>query len=130
MRTDLENLTKEFNGWRERVGRGRVPKQLKQKVIDLCRHHAAEELASALGLKTKTVQQWQRRATLTLKKSRIDPVDFVALSSPKSTQAKHCRETPTLTLELSNGIKLILKSGQTTTELLELTTDLAKRLSA
>lgn len=130
MHTDLKKLTEEFNGWRQRVGRGRVPKRLKQKVIDLCRHHAAEELARSFGLKKETVQQWQRGANLAQKKSRIDAVDFVALSSPKPRQTKEYQETGALTLELSNGIKLILKSGQISAELFELTADLARRLNA
>lgn len=130
MPTDLENLIEEFNCWRQRVGQGRIPNQLKQKVIELCQHYNADQLASCFGLKKETVQQWQCRANLTLQKSRIDYMDFVALSPPKAIQAKHCRETPTLTLELPNGIKLILNIGQTTTELLELTTHLAKRLNA
>jgi hypothetical protein len=129
MPTDLKDLVEKFNCWRQETNRGQVPTHLKQQVIELCERYSPEQLASCLGLKKATMRQWQRRSKLAAKSPLANEVDFVTLIPSKSAQLGHRLGTPTLTVELSNGIKLHL-SGQSATELLELTSDLARRLGA
>jgi hypothetical protein len=129
MPTDLKDLVDEFNRWQEGANGARVPTHLKQQVLKLCEQYSPKQLGSCLGLKEMTVRQWQRRAKLARKSPLVNDVDFVTLISPKSAQLEHCLGTLNLTVELSNGIKLHL-CGQKATELLELTSNLAKRLSA
>jgi hypothetical protein len=130
MATNLENVIAEFNDWQQEVnGRGRVPAHLKQQVIELYQQYSPKELENCFGLKKATMRQWQRRANLASKSKSVDHVDFVTLTSSREAQPKHGLGAMTLTVELSNGIKLLL-SGQNTTELVELTSHLAKRLNA
>jgi hypothetical protein len=127
MTTDLKDLVDEFNRWQQGAKRGQVPSHLKQQIIELCERYSLEQIVNCLGLKRATVRQWQRRA-IASKSPLVNHVDFVTLSPSKSVQPEHCLEAKTLTVELSNGIKLLL-SGQSATELLELTSGLARRLS-
>jgi hypothetical protein len=130
MATNLENVIAEFNDWQQEVnGRGRVPSHLKQQVIELYQQYSPKELENCFGLKKATMRQWQRRANLASKAKSVDHVDFVTLTSPREAQPKRGLGAMTLTVELSNGIKLLL-SGQNTTELVELTSHLAKRLNS
>jgi hypothetical protein len=130
MATDLENLIAEFNDWKQGVnGRGRVPAHLKRQVIELYWQYSPKELENCLGLKKATMRQWQRQANLASKSKLVNHVDFVTLTSSRQAQPKHGLGAVALTVELSNGIKLLL-SGQNATELVELTSHLAKRLTS
>jgi len=128
MATNLKDVINEFNRWHQGGKGGRVPSDLKQKVIELGKQYSSEHLEICLGVKKATMRQWLRRARLTTKSPLVNHVDFVRLTSLQSAQSEHCSGTSTLTIELCNGIKLLL-SGQNATELVELTSNLAKRLS-
>lgn len=130
MATDLEKLVAEFNEWQEGVdGKGRIPTHLKQQVIELCQRYDLEKLENCLGLKKATMRQWQRRANVAMKSALVAPIDFVTLAPSKQIELERRAETLTLTVELSTGIKLLL-SGQNIADLVELTSNLAKRLNA
>jgi hypothetical protein len=129
MATNLKDVIDEFNRWHQGGKGGQVPSDLKQKVIELRKQYSLAQLESCLGVKKATMRQWLRRAGLTTKSPLANHVDFVRLSSLQATQSEHCLGTSTLTVELCNGIKLLL-GGQNAAELVELTSNLAKRLSA
>ena len=127
MPTDLEILMSKFSRRGQGKKSGRVPNHLKQRVIELCQHYDAEEVASRLGLRKATLKRWQESTYSTTKTSGADHVDFISLA-PFQESSKHRPKELSLTIELSNGIKLLL-SGQNALELVELTRDLAKRLN-
>jgi hypothetical protein len=130
MATDLEKLIAEFNEWQEGVnGKGRIPSQLKQQVIELSQRYNLEKLENCLGLKKATMKQWQRRANVAKKSASVASIDFVTLTPSKQIELEHCAGTLTITVELSPRIKLLL-SGQNIADLVELTSNLVKRLIA
>lgn len=129
MSTNLKTLIAEFSRWQQEGNRGQVPKYFKDQIIELCKHHSPSYLANCLGLKTPTVKQWCRRASHTKQSAQSNSLDFVTIAPTLQSNVKIEVATSVIHFELSHNIKLFI-SGQNKLELVELASDLAKRLTA
>lgn len=120
MTTSLSELSQQLHLWREQAKQGRIPHRLKQQVLGLMSQHSAQELSRHLGLKIKTVREWQ-------KQTEIKDVKFVPLKTELTHHTLLSDRRPTVTVLLPNGTRLIL-SGQTIEELIEFTVILSERM--
>jgi hypothetical protein len=127
----LKTLITDFSQWQQKPNRGRVPHYLKQQVIELCEQYSPDQLAHYLSLKKSTVKQWQQRSKRVKKNAVTDALEFITLPTlkPAPTETETVLAGPSLSVELSHGIKLFLH-GQNTQELVELAGDLVRRLMA
>ena len=129
MSTNLKMLIAEFGRFQHEENKKQIPKHLKQKVVELCEQYTLEEIANYLGLKKWTIRQWQRRSDVTKQSVPSKSLDFVTIAPTKESKVEAYVSAATIRIELSHGIKLFI-DGQNKAELVELASDLAKRLIA